>query len=135
MALIEWGPGFQVGVKAIDHQHKKLLDAANRLYDAMMEGKGKEATGKVLDELIAYTQYHFNTEETLQQIYGYPGLAKHKDRHDRLVRDVQQFKAKYDSGDESISVEILSFLRAWLTRHIMHEDKEMARHLNGKGVK
>lgn len=135
MALIDWGPALQVGVKAIDHQHKKLVDAANRLYDAMMEGKGQEATGTVLNDLIVYTQYHFNTEEALQQIYGYPGLAVHKAEHARLVELVLQFKAKYDSGDESISVELLGFLRVWLTRHIMQDDREMAGHLNGKGVK
>jgi hemerythrin len=39
MALITWGSTLEVGVSAIDTQHKKLVDMVNALNDAMTQGK------------------------------------------------------------------------------------------------
>jgi hemerythrin len=135
MALIAWGPALSVGVKEIDDQHKKLVDMVNQLNDAMSQGQGRQALGKVLNDLISYTQFHFRAEEKLMETNGYAATAAHKGEHHKLVQDVSQFKSKFDSGNASISIELMTFLRNWLSNHILNSDKKVGQSLNQKGVK
>ncbi|HEX8947628.1 MAG TPA: bacteriohemerythrin [Dissulfurispiraceae bacterium] len=135
MALMTWDGKFSVNIKEIDDQHKKLFDLVNNLHDAMKAGKGKEAVGKVLNELISYTVYHFGTEEKLFQQYGYPEQTKHKKEHEDLTKKATDLKGKFDKGDIAITIEVMNFLRDWLNTHILRTDKAYSAFLNGKGLK
>lgn len=134
MPLLLWGPMLEVGVKEIDTQHKKLVELANELSDAVVAGKGKDVLGKTLSALVSYTVTHFGTEERLMDQHKYPAVADHKQQHKDLVKTVTDFKAKFDKGDANLSTEIMNFLRDWLTKHIMNTDKALARDLKQKGV-
>jgi hemerythrin-like metal-binding protein len=134
MSLLTWSSAFSVGVKEIDDQHKKLVDMANRLNDAMQIGQGKEALAKILNELVDYTVYHFGTEEKLMDKHQYPNQVAHKGEHKKLIAEVSAFKGKFDKGDAAITSEIMNFLRDWLTKHILQSDKLFAKDLNSKGV-
>ncbi len=135
MPLLAWSNMFSVGVKEIDDQHKKLLDLANKLNDEMAAGRGKEVLGRVLSDLISYTQYHFSTEEKLMDAHQYSQSAGHKEQHKQLVASVADLKKKFDKGDAVLTGEVMVFLRDWLTKHIMNTDKVFGRELNQKGVK
>ena len=134
MSLLAWSSVFSVGVTEIDNQHKKLVDMANRLNDAMKAGQGKEAIGKVLNELVSYTATHFAYEERLMDQHKYPMSPEHKQEHKDLVKTVLDFKAKFEKGDAALTAEIMTFLRDWLTKHIMNSDKKFGKDLNTKGV-
>ena len=134
MSLLAWSSVFSVGVAEIDNQHKKLVDMANRLNDAMKAGQGKEAIGKVLNELVSYTATHFAYEERLMDQHKYPMSPEHKQEHKDLVKTVLDFKAKFEKGDAALTAEIMTFLRDWLTKHIMNSDKKFGKDLNTKGV-
>ncbi len=135
MALITWSNMLATGVKEIDEQHKKLIDLINQLNDAMHAGKGHEALAKVLSELVSYTLYHFGTEERLMGQHHYEDSPAHKSEHHKFVATVGDFKKKFDSGSAMISVEIMNFLRDWLSNHIMKTDKKFGQALNKLGVK
>jgi hemerythrin-like metal-binding protein len=122
-------------VKEIDDQHKKLIELVNQLNDAMHAGKGREALGVVLGELVKYTVYHFGTEERLMAQHHYELSAPHKAEHKKLIDDVGAFKAKFDGGNAMISAEIMNFLRDWLSKHILQTDKKFAQALNKAGIK
>jgi hemerythrin-like metal-binding protein len=126
---------FSVGVNEIDNQHKKLIDLINQLNDAMHAGKGAEILGKVLSELVNYTVYHFNYEESLMAQHHYDDTPAHKLEHKKFIETVGAFKQKFDSGNAVISVEIMNFLRDWLTNHIMKTDKKLGQGLVKAGVK
>jgi len=135
VTLITWNSMLSVGVKEIDDQHKKLVEMANQLNDAMREGHGRDVLGKTLNELVHYTQYHFATEERLMDRHHYPESAAHKAQHADLVRSIAAFKAKFDQGDVALTSQIMNFLRDWLNSHIMKTDKQFGKALNGLGVK
>lgn len=134
MSLLAWSNLFSVGVKDIDDQHKKLVDMANRLNDAMKAGHGKEIVGRILGELVDYTVSHFAFEERLMDKHGYPMSVQHKQEHQELVRTVGEFKRKFERGDAALTAEIMGFLRDWLSRHIMNSDKRFGKDLNAKGI-
>jgi hemerythrin len=126
MALITWGPKLSVGHQQIDDQHKKLVELVNKLNDAMLAGHGRDAIGPTLTELVKYTQYHFATEERLMKLHGYEHSAEHKAEHARLLHDVGDFKTRFDAGNAMLSIELLRFLRNWLSGHIAGSDTKLA---------
>ena len=135
MALITWSNMLSTGIGEQDTQHKKLIDMINQLNDAMQAGKGSEVLGKVLSELVNYTVFHFGYEEKLMSEHGYTDTPAHKAEHVKFVQTVGDFKKKFDAGNAVISVEIMNFLRDWLTSHIMKTDKKLGQELVKKGVK
>ncbi len=135
MALIAWSNMLSTGISEQDAQHKKLIDLINQLNDAMQAGKGAEVLGKVLSELVNYTVFHFSYEEKLMGQYKYENTPAHKAEHVKFVETVGAFKKKFDSGSAMISVEIMNFLRDWLTNHIMKSDKKLGQTLSTLGVK
>jgi methyl-accepting chemotaxis protein len=135
MALMTWGPKLQLGFADIDKQHKRLVDLVNVLHDAMRVGHGREIVGPVLNELVEYTVYHFAFEEKLMDRYRVDTAATHKVEHKKLVADVSAFKAKFDSGTANVTIELMEFLRNWLTNHILKTDKALVGELIAKGVK
>lgn len=134
MALLDWNDNYSVKVKEIDNQHKKLVELINTLHDGMKSGKGKEVLGKILDELANYTVYHFGYEEKLFEKHGYPESIIHKRQHSDLVSQVQKFIESYKNGNGVLTIELMNFLRDWLTQHIAGSDKKYTVFLNGKGV-
>ena len=134
MAIIEWDSKLSVNIKTIDDQHKKLVDMVNNLHDSMKSGKAKDLMNSLVSELAAYTDYHFKTEEELFQKHKYNETVKHKAEHDALRKEVVALKGKLDSGEAIITVEVLYFLKDWLTKHILGSDKKYTLHLNAAGV-
>lgn len=134
MALISWNDNLSVKVTEFDLQHKKLIGMVNDLHSAMGAGKGRETMGTVLTGLIDYTVNHFAAEEKLMQKYGYPDFSKHKAEHDVLSRQVADIMAKFKEGKTIVTVELMNFLKDWLTKHIQGTDRQYGSFFNGKGV-
>lgn len=126
--VMTWNGALSTGHAQIDEQHRRLIDLANQLNEMMQRGAAREGTVAVLDELIRYTAFHFEFEETLMKKSNYPDFFRHQQEHKKLVADVLARKERFDRG-EALSSDLLSFLRDWLVSHIMKTDKALARAL------
>ena len=134
MELISWNASFSVGIDEIDRQHQRLIVFINDLYRAMMLEKGRDSISEILEGLVEYTANHFAYEEKLFNQHGYPETSAHLDKHQKLVSQVLDFKGKFDRKEAEVNFDLMDFLKAWLTKHIVKEDKKYGPFLNGKGV-
>ncbi len=134
LALFNWSSDYSVNIKEIDNQHKILIKLINEIHNAMKVGKGKEVLESVLKELVDYTVYHFGYEEKLFSIHSYPEANQHKAAHDKLVEQVKAIKRDYESGKTVITLEVMNFLKDWLSGHIIGTDKKYSGFLNSKGI-
>ena len=134
MALMEWSEKLSVNIKEVDEQHKKWIKLLNDLHDAMKSGKGNEVIGSTLSGLVEYTKVHFATEEKLLQSHSYPAFLAHKKLHTEMVAKVESLESQYKSGKPVLSVEVMQFLKNWLSEHIVGTDKNYGPYLNSKGV-
>lgn len=132
--LIKWTEKLSVNVKSIDEQHKKLIDLINQLHSAMSEGKGKQIIENVLEEMLKYTEYHFNYEEGLLKQTNYPEYEPHKKQHIHYVEKIKEFLKRYEENDPTLTVDVFFFLDSWLEEHIMNTDKKYSKHLNEHGI-
>lgn len=133
-AFLPWSGEFSVRIPQIDAQHRRLFDLVNRLASAVQGGGGGSSAMEVLKELAAYTQTHFTFEERLMQEHGYPDLAVHKEAHGRLVAQVEDFIRRAERGEAALDLELLQFLKEWLTQHIMRVDLQYSPFLLRRGV-
>jgi len=136
MALMTWSDRLSVGVKVLDEDHKKLVAMVNELYEAIMQGKGKQKLGEVLTKLIQYTVEHFRREEQLFARTGYANAEKHHAEHRKLTEEVLKVQKTFEAdASATISMDVLNFLRHWLIDHIQGEDQKYSAHLNSHGIK
>ena len=131
--LIPWTEALSVGVDKMNDEHKVLVGLVNQLYAALKQGKAREALGGILDELIDYTRVHFSDEESLLKLYRYPGLEEQEQAHRRLVAKAEDLQQRYQAG-ASLGVDVMNFLRDWLTNHIQKMDKRYGTFLREHGV-
>jgi hemerythrin len=134
MALIDWGTELGVGIRDIDEDHRKLVGMINDLHSAMGGGKGKEAMEGILAGLVDYTKTHFAREEQLMQKHAYPGYLGHKPKHDDFTKQVVELQSRLREGKTIVTVQVMNFLKDWLTTHIMDTDKLYAPYFKGKGL-
>lgn len=134
MPIIQWNQSFSVNINNIDNQHMKIVELINNLHDRMKEGKGKEALATILNELTVYTVYHFKTEEELFRKHKYPDTDAHVLEHNNLVQQVVQLKSDFESGKALLTMDVMNFLKDWLSRHIAGSDKAYTAFLNSRGV-
>jgi len=133
--LMPWTAKLETSINSIDDQHKKLVEMVNRLHRAMKMKIGSKEAGGILNELAEYTVYHFDYEEKIFKEHVYPGYGAHKEIHKDLVNKVVEFKDEFESGNASLSIDLMNFLTDWLKNHIMVTDMEYVPFLKEKGVK
>jgi hemerythrin len=133
--LFPWSETYSVQISIIDTQHKNLVGIVNELHQAMVGGHGKEQLGKILSNLVKYTQAHFKTEENFMESHRYPAYSAHKAEHDRLAKTVVDFQSKFQEGEVGMTIEVMNFLKDWLGKHIMGTDKRYTPFMHSKGVR
>lgn len=133
--LISWSDDLSVGIEEIDEQHKIMVRLVNELYAGIIQKTDEEVVRKTLEELVQYTIVHFAVEESLMRIFDYPQYEEHKKHHQDLTTQVRDLYTKIQTGEAQISMELLNFLRAWLTNHIMIEDKHYSPYFLDRGLK
>ncbi len=134
MALFNWDSSFSVNIPSIDAQHKKLVDIVNDLHAALQNGNSDEVLNEIFDELISYTHEHFAYEEKLFDKFRYADSVTHKRKHKFIFDEVNRLKTE-GSKRTIVSLELMTFLRKWLTKHIKLTDMEYSTFLVSKGVK
>ena len=135
MALLTWSGKYSVGVQSMDSQHTVLFGILNDLHAAMMNGHAQSASGALLRKLASYTHDHFTAEEAMMASTRYPDLPQHLVLHRDLIKKVDEFQVRFERAESMLNLQLLNFLRDWLTNHIQSTDHEYGPWLNERGVR
>lgn len=125
MGLFDWSPIYEVGVPAIDGQHRRLLGYLNEMFQAMVTDRGAVTVGVILDALLAYAGDHFGNEEQILRLGGVDSTAHHK-LHEELTARVVNLRIRHAAGEAAIDAAAIELLRGWLMDHILNEDSKYA---------
>lgn len=131
--FFKWNPDYSVNIKAIDDQHRELVNILNRLFVAVSKREGDKAIAGILDALMSYTQTHFALEERLMRQARYKDLKPHMEEHKGLVVQLDRFCKKHLIEEKPIHFEMLSFLKTWLREHILGADMKYSAALQQAG--
>lgn len=131
---IKWDISHSVNVKKIDGQHQQFIQILNKLYESVSRGTEQKDLKVILDELVAYTDLHFQTEEKYFDKFNYENSTEHKAEHKKLREQVADFYKKFEEGKVEISIELLDFLEDWLVDHLDGQDKKYVECFNKNGL-
>jgi diguanylate cyclase (GGDEF)-like protein/hemerythrin-like metal-binding protein len=127
LSAVVWDESIRLGVPLMDRQHREIVDALNRVVSAV---SGRAGTGVIVsrvDDLIASTRLHFDTEEQLMRAARVGSLEAHAAEHRSLLGDLTVLRNSTDFGDDVALV--LQHLDRWLVDHIDGFDRAAAREL------
>ena len=114
----------KLGVSTIDLQHEKffkLLDEL-RLYTSIHEDELHFRS--ILQELEAYADYHFITEEQLMKDELYPDFSHHVHQHLIFKMKIEEFKHAFEYGNQIVNIQMVSFFQKWFVGHVCGFDKQ-----------
>jgi len=127
MAIFIWDDNYKTGVSNIDKQHQKLVNLLNQLDESLNIGGDTHEVIKLLDELVAYTEYHFKEEEAFMHKHAYADkpYQEHQLAHQEFITQVKEAQQNCHSHPEQVTDKLLDFLVQWLINHILLTDKQM----------
>ena len=120
------------GIPEIDHHHRLLIDILRRAREHVDSGRDSAEFEEIIADLMAYSIYHFDTEETLMGMYGYAqarpeDAARHIDEHRVFAGTIVAFRNDLKSGAALDLHAVLDFVTSWLNEHIRRVDMLLAR--------
>jgi hemerythrin-like metal-binding protein len=124
MALLQWKDQYSVGIDAVDHEHRELIELINRLHDELSASRATPlSVEEFFGDLLKGISAHFALEERFMRDERYDQLTQHKADHERLLDDIR------DMMDDVIGepeVDNLSArLDAWFSRHFETHDARL----------
>lgn len=125
MPLLQWKDQYSVGIEAVDHEHKELIELINHLADEVLAKGTTLVASAFFGDLIKGISAHFALEERFMRERGYDQLAQHKGDHERLLDEILNIMDEFE-GDETVNrAELAKRLDAWFSRHFETHDARL----------
>jgi hemerythrin len=132
MGLLHWEKRYSVGIEAVDHEHRELVDLVNCLYEEARRRGSKVAVLGFFGDLFKAISAHFALEERIMRERGYDQLMQHKNDHERLLDEIRDIMEDYEVTDLFDEQLLAQRLDAWFSRHFETHDarlhQALARH-------
>ncbi|HAS72785.1 MAG TPA: bacteriohemerythrin [Clostridiales bacterium UBA8960] len=127
MTMIVWESHYELGIKSIDEQHKKLIEITSRLSELLTSAvEGDDIYDDmvlIISELTEYTVKHFGYEEKLFDKLNYVNKEAHKAEHKQLIDEIEKLDLRaVDEDQVTYGKKILKFLITWVFKHISGSD-------------
>lgn len=129
MPLIDWKEEFSVGVAAVDHEHRALIDLINELYQSLKSGDSKSTILEFLGEVFAKISAHFALEEKVMRERNYDEYEQHKRNHELLLDEIRDIMDEYEDSQQFEHEELSRRLGNWFTEHFRTYDARLHRYL------
>ena len=125
MPLIEWKNHYSVGVDAVDHEHRELIELINQLHESLLAGSQEPKVAAFLGEIFRAISAHFALEERFMSEHRYDQFAEHKQAHEQLLEEIRDIMDGYDADPDAASNQLSDRLDAWFTLHFRTHDARL----------
>jgi hemerythrin-like metal-binding protein len=118
-----------VGNDIIDQDHRYLLCLFNSIELILSEKGLYDQLPFYFDQLLEYTQFHFDREEKIQLKSNYKGHYEHKQKHMQIIQRINEVSESLKNGEDGVKENLVELVREWVIDHVVQTDKEMTPHL------
>ena len=129
MGLLHWEKRYSVGIEAVDHEHRELVELINRLHEEAKAQGSKVAVLGFFGDLYKAISAHFALEERFMREKSYDQLRAHKGDHERLLDEIRDIMEDYEVNDLFEERLLAQRLDAWFSRHFETHDARLHRAL------
>jgi hemerythrin-like metal-binding protein len=128
MPIMEWDSSLDIGVDAMNDEHKDILEAMNRIHDAAQAGRTGDDINRLVARLGDVCVRHFHDEEAYMASIGFPDLKIHALVHKDLLDRFSGHAAEIKAAGGQVEQGFFHFLRYWLRAHIKGIDRKYGEH-------
>lgn len=125
MAPIAWKESYSVGIEAVDHEHRELIELVNRLQAAMLRAEDADAIEAAFGDLLRGISAHFALEERFMRGHGYDQLDVHKADHERLLDQLRDIMDGHVAAGADGANQLAASLDAWFSEHFRTHDARL----------
>jgi hemerythrin len=134
MPLIDWREDYEIGIGAINHEHRELIDLINEMHAGLSGDASPEAAVGFLGELHTQVSSHFALEERMMREAHYHDSDAHKAEHEELLDSIHELMDAYGDGETfNFDERIAGTFRAWFEHHLKGADTRLHQFLDGQG--
>ena len=108
---------------SIDNEHRVQMGLLDALYDAVSNNQPAAEVDEILNQLTAYSELHFMSEQLLMRLYAYPDYDDHVNDHEALTQYLNQIMKSLTTRQHRMALETASEMRQFLTSHISTRDE------------
>ena len=124
MAVIQWKSKYEVGVRKIDRQHKKIVRILNKLFDMQEGEQDLLQLQQIFDDLRNYIAEHFSTEEAYIREHDCKGIDDQKNEHEAFIDTVCGFQKEFLKQSPVTLINHFNYICDWFAHHILEVDKK-----------
>ena len=110
----------------IDHEHEVQLNLLHELCNAVREQRDDTLVDGILDQLVAYSEVHFASEELLMRLKSYDDYEDHVDDHSHMLDVLKAIVANHAAGNSALLSGQAEELLGFIGHHIETRDKRFA---------
>jgi len=135
--LIQWTDKYELGIKKLTNEHKKLVGLSNELCIAVEDGYGSNYIRSLVVSLISYMKYHQKNEETMMRVYGTGNrlatierpsdkpIKEHKDEHLATIKRMEYILENADFLSEKGLREMYDLIKSEVSAHVGKTDRQL----------
>jgi len=129
--IIKWEDKFVTGIGKIDHEHKGLVTAINKLWHAFIKRKEYTILLTLLSQFENLMKSHFATEEGYMTEHNYPYYENHKEQHAQILKTFTILKKSFVKNDitEKYMETVKHLAVEWYNIHVVQVDMELGKYL------
>ena len=129
MILIEWKDEYSVGVPAIDHEHRELIELINWLNEIAHRGANYDKVRSALGEIYTQISAHFALEEKIMRDARYEHYGSHKDDHENLLDALRDIMDQVDREGRYEEERLSREMEDWFSVHFRTHDARLHKRL------
>ncbi len=124
----QWDASLEIGVSAIDSQHKALLQLANRIF--RQDSVGSESATRAMSTFGKLLELHFSTEEMFMRRCGMPErqISDHVTAHNKILETYVLINLDIASGMVTSITDIHDTIVEWVISHVVEFDLDLAQY-------
>jgi len=111
---------------ATDREHQVQRGLLQALCSAARDHRDSASVGEILEQLIAYSEAHFMSEELLMRLKSYDDYEDHVDEHIHMLDMLNRIAAEHATGSSSLVPGRAEELLGFIGNHIATRDKRFA---------
>lgn len=114
---------------SLDNEHRVQLGMLKALCEAVEEGQPASNIHEILNQLTAFSELHFMSEELLMRMYAYPDYDDHVLDHAAMTERLNQILRRYAAGQDNMALKTANEMREFLIGHINSRDQALTEYL------
>ncbi len=125
MSLLQWKPGYSVGVESMDDEHREMIDLINDIYEKLESDPDADQVEQCLGEIFSTISMHFALEERLMRKSNYAEYQAHKDNHEDLLDQVRDLMDDFAADTATGATRLEQGLSDWFAGHFSTFDARL----------